>query len=71
MLAQNGIAVRADEGPLLWKAETILLKGIRLEAPRPPVSGWPVEALGQGEKPEAPGDEPGDGCVLTLRRDYG
>jgi hypothetical protein len=37
------------------------LEGLGVEAPRPSVSGWPVEALAQGEEPAASGDEPGDG----------
>src|SRR5215471_15449822 len=35
--------------------------GTRLEAPRPAISGRQVEVLGEGEEPEASGNEPGDG----------
>jgi hypothetical protein len=33
------------------------------------VSGWPVEALGESEEPEASCDEPGDGIALGCRSD--
>jgi hypothetical protein len=33
----------------------------QMETSGPPLSGWPVKALAEGEKPQAPSDEPGDG----------
>jgi hypothetical protein len=42
-----------------------------VEATGPALSGWPVEALDQGNEPPAPGDEPGDGIhslTNTMRR---
>ena len=46
------------------------IRGTGVEAPRPPPSSWQVEALDQGEEPEASGDEPGDGdvCMTTVGR---
>jgi len=38
-----------------------------LTAPRPALSGWQVEALDQGEEPEASGDAAGDGGVYVMR----
>jgi hypothetical protein len=42
--------------------------GIGVEAPRPSLSGWPVEALAQGHKPKALGDEPGGGYIRVNQR---
>jgi len=35
--------------------------GEQINRSGPPLSGWPVQALGEDQEPAAPGDEPGDG----------
>jgi bifunctional non-homologous end joining protein LigD len=64
----DGIFVAPTEqgeiGPDLFRAACRMgLCGFGLEASRPSLSGWPVEALGEDQEPVASGDEPGDGCV--------
>jgi hypothetical protein len=39
-------------------------RGAGVEAPRPSVSGWTVEVLGEDQEPGASGDGPGDGINL-------
>jgi hypothetical protein len=36
------------------------------ETTRPALSGWPIEALGEGEGPQAPSDVAGDGSVRLM-----
>ena len=52
---------QGEIGPDLFRAACRMgLEGLGVEAPGPALSGWPVEALDQGQEPEASGDEPGD-----------
>jgi bifunctional non-homologous end joining protein LigD len=39
------------------------IRGLGVEASRPALSGWPVEALGEDQEPVASGDQPGYGLV--------
>jgi hypothetical protein len=40
---------------------------VNVEAPRPAVSGWPVEALAEDQEPRASGDEPGRRMGASIR----
>jgi len=40
-----------------------VIEATGMEAPRPPVSGWAVQALGQSEERAEPGDGPCDGAA--------
>ena len=53
---------QGEIGPDLFRAACRMgLEGLVSKRQRPSLSGWPVEALDQGEEPQASGEEPGDG----------
>jgi hypothetical protein len=61
LLARRPLAIfvnpfkRGEIGPDLFRAAC----NMGLEAPRPAISGWQIEALDHGEEPGASGDEAG------------
>jgi hypothetical protein len=59
-------------GPdLVWTARRLGLERLVTKRRDRPYQPWPVEALDQGEEPQASGDEPVEGCFrvnLRLRR---
>ena len=58
---------QGEIGPDLFRAACDMgLEGLVSNHRDRPVSGRAVEILDQGEEPEAPGDEPGDGGVLVM-----
>ena len=67
----DGIFLSAFEqgeiGPDLFRAAcNIGARGPGLETPRPPLSGRPVERLGQSEKSQPPSNGAREGRILTI-----